>query len=394
MTTLISFLGKGRSSAGGYQQATYAFEDGQQVQTAFFGAALMQRLRPQRTLLLGTAGSMWDALGIDIESNEWIELGEATERGDVNQTLLDRVSARARAAWIGAELVLIPYCRTESEQMALLADLATRVGEGESVVLDIAHAFRHLPMLALVAARYLTHVRKAIVSDIYYGALEMTNEGMTPVVKLDGLLRMLDWIEAFAAHDASGNYGRFAPLLQHDGMKASLADQLGHAAHLERVTNSADARQKITPLLGAIKGLGGATRLFADQLDQRLDWARRDSRDARERALFEAYLAREDFIRAAIYLQESVITSACIDARLDSNDHDQRETARAKLKEHREFQALSDIRNMLAHGTASGDKSKRAKAAASSTATAPALTDELRRLARTLARVAAQSKSG
>ena len=277
--------------------------------------------------------------------------------------------------------------------MVLLADLAARVDVGENVVLDITHGFRHLPMLALVAARYLAHVRKAVVSDIYYGALDMTTRGITPVVKLDGLLRMLDWIEAFAAFDASGNYGRFAPLLQHDGMSAKSAAQLALAAHLERVTNSPDARAKITPLLGKIEPRGGATRLFAAQLSQRLAWARLDRRDARELALFEAYLAREDFIRAAIYLQESVISAVCFGDRLDGNDHAQRETAREKLKEGASFRALSDIRNMLAHGTASGDQSSRAKAAASSTATAASLRSELRRLADLLAQVASKSRS-
>ena len=197
MTTLISFLGKSRKDLdAGYQRATYRFENGEQVQTTFFGAALMERLRPQRTLLLGTAGSMWDALAIDVESNEWSELGEATERGEVNQALLDRAASCTRGAMAGAELVLIPYCRDEAEQMRLLTDIAAHVGVGEQVVLDITHGFRHLPMLALVAARYLAHVRQAVVIDIYYGALDMTAQGITPVVKLDGLLRMLDWIVA------------------------------------------------------------------------------------------------------------------------------------------------------------------------------------------------------
>ncbi len=395
MTTLISFLGKSRkNSATGYQRASYQFADGQVVHTTFFGAALMQRLRPQRTLLLGTAGSMWDVLDIDVESDEWSELGEAAERGDVTQSLLDRTSACKRGAMLGAELVLIPYCRDETEQTLLLSDMAARVAEGEHVVLDITHGFRHLPMLALVAARYLAHVRKAVVIDIYYGALDMTAQGITPVVKLDGLLRMLDWIEAFAAHDASGNYAGFATLLQHDGMEAKEADQLAHAAHLERVTNSAEARAKITPLLGSIEHLGGATRLFAAELGQRLAWARKDRRDAREWELFEAYLARKDFIRAAIYLQESVVSAACFGERLDGNDHIQRETARERLKDRAEFRALSDIRNMLAHGTASGNQSERAKAAATSTASAASLATELRRLAKPLAQIAAKSKSG
>ena len=135
MTTLISFLGKNRRDpATGYQRARYCFDDGQTVQTAFFGSALMQHLRPDRTLLLGTAGSMWDALDIDTDAPEWPELIEASERSDVDQALLDRVSMRARASMAGAELVLMPYARSESEQTGLLADLATTASEARAII--------------------------------------------------------------------------------------------------------------------------------------------------------------------------------------------------------------------------------------------------------------------
>ncbi len=388
MTTLISFLGKNRAdSATGYQRATYAFDDGQRVQTPFFGSALMQRLRPKRMLLLGTAGSMWDVLDFDTEAPEWAELTESSERAEVTQELLDRVSTRARGAMQGAELVLIPYCRDEGEQMKLLADLAARVVEGEEVVLDITHGFRHLPLLALVAARYLSHVRRAVVSDIYYGALEMTADGITPVLKLDGLLHMLDWIEAFAAHDASGNYGVFAPLLVRDGMKQGSAESLERAAHLERVTNSTQAREIVTPRLAEIETLGGATRLFSDQLAQRLSWARKPSRDTRERALFDAYLERKDFLRASIYLQESAISAACNRLTIDSNEHASREQARGELKVSLAFRDLSDVRNMLAHGTVAGD-TRRTKAATAATASASTLATRLRNLALDLDRTA------
>ncbi len=383
MTTLISFLGRNRRDPGtGYQRATYAFDDGQQVQTAFFGSALMQRLRPDRTLLLGTAGSMWDALDFDTEAPEWPELIEASERSDVDQALLDRVSERARASMQGAELVLIPYGRSEDEQMRLLADLAARVGEGEQVWLDITHGFRHLPLLALVAARYLSHVRNAVVSDIYYGALEMTTNGITPVLKLDGLLRMLDWIEAFAAHDASGNYAVFAPMLVRDGMQPKSAARLERAAHLERVTNSSEARELVIPLLSEIQSLGGATRLFVGQLERRLAWARKPTREAREMGLHEAYLARKDFLRAVIYLQESTISAACNRQKLDNRDHAHREEARQSLKEtSAAFSRLSHIRNLLAHGTVSGDSGS-TKKATNATATAPELESQLRQLAK------------
>lgn len=387
MTTLISFLGKNRRDAAtGYQCATYAF-DGQTIQTPFFGSALLQRLRPTRMLLLGTAGSMWDVLDFDTEAPEWAELTEASERSEVTQELLDRVSKRTRGAMQVAELVLITYCRDEADQMELLADLAARVVKGEEVVLDITHGFRHLPLLALVAARYLSHVRGAVVKDIYYGALDMTADGITPVLRLDGLLRMLDWIEAFAAHDASGDYGVFASLLVRDGMKQSSAEALERAAHLERITNSTLARKIVTPRLAEVETIGGATRLFSNQLERRLSWARKPSRDARERALFDAYLERKDFLRASIYLQESAISAACNRLTIDSNEHASREQARETLKGSPAFRDLSDIRNMLAHGTVAGD-SRRTKAATQASASASKLADRLRELSEGLDRTA------
>jgi CRISPR-associated Csx2 family protein len=380
MTTLISFLGKNRRDpVHGYQRAIYEFPDGAQVKTAFFGAALVQRLKPDRTLLLGTAGSMWDALDFDPDAPEWAELVDATEQASVDQGLLDRVSLRAREAMPGAELVLIPYGRDEAAQLDLLANLAARVGQGEQVVLDITHGFRHLPLLALVAARYLSHVRQAVVTDIYYGALEMTANGVTPVLKLDGLLRMLDWVEALAAHDASGNYGVFAPLLVRDGLKPEAASRLESAAYLERVTNVSDARAIVTPLLDDIARLGGPTGLFKEQLAQRLAWARKPDRESRELALHLAYLARKDFLRAAIYLQESAISAACSRLKLDPGAHGQREEARESLKANPGFRSLSDIRNMLAHGTVGGD-SGRSRSAVAATASAGALAAKLAEL--------------
>jgi CRISPR-associated Csx2 family protein len=387
MTTLISFLGKSRrGQVTGYQRAIYEFDDGQKMQTSFFGSALMKRLRPDRTQLLGTAGSMWDALDFDIEAPEWSELVDAAEKSEVDQDLLDRVALRRRDSMQGAELVLMPYCRDEVEQLRLLADLASRVGEGEKVWLDITHGFRHLPMLALVAARYLSHVRKAEIAGIYYGALEMTSaEGITPVIQLDGLLRMLDWVEAFAANDASGNYGVFAQLLARDGLKPKSAELLESAAHFERVTNSNKAREIVTPLLGEIKSLGGPTRLFAEQLAHRLAWSRQPMREARERALHAAYLDREDFLRAAIYLQEAVISAACYRLKLGDSVHMDREEARDVLKSNNAFRDLSDIRNMLAHGTSSGDP-VRSLRAIDATATATDLAKRLQSLAVELSR--------
>jgi hypothetical protein len=61
--TLVSFLGKVPKERGGqYKTAHYHFEDGYQEPTSFFGLALQHYLKPDRLVILGTTGSMWDVL--------------------------------------------------------------------------------------------------------------------------------------------------------------------------------------------------------------------------------------------------------------------------------------------------------------------------------------------
>lgn len=61
VTTLISLIGKGsRNDDGGYRLASYRFDVDFIRTVPYFGLALAEYLKPQRLILAGTAGSMWD----------------------------------------------------------------------------------------------------------------------------------------------------------------------------------------------------------------------------------------------------------------------------------------------------------------------------------------------
>ncbi|HRD94530.1 MAG TPA: TIGR02221 family CRISPR-associated protein, partial [Accumulibacter sp.] len=61
MNTLISFLGKGQpDQQTGYRTTNYRFDAGFSRAVPFFGLALTEYLKPDRLVLVGTAGSMWD----------------------------------------------------------------------------------------------------------------------------------------------------------------------------------------------------------------------------------------------------------------------------------------------------------------------------------------------
>lgn len=186
MTTLISFLGKSRADASaGYRVANYRFAPNFARKVPFFGMALLEYAKPERLILVGTAGSMWDVFFDHQHTDDEATLvvSDAVDRATVTPELL-RTHEEILTQRLGmpVQCLLIPYARDSAEQAAVLSELAVVLQPSEEIILDVTHGFRHLPMLALVAARYLTHVRGVRVQELYYGALEMTNAetGETP----------------------------------------------------------------------------------------------------------------------------------------------------------------------------------------------------------------------
>jgi len=362
MTTLISFLGKGRADAqSGYRAASYKFDEGIIKTVNFFGLALAEYLQPQRLILVGTAGSMWDVFfereGAD---DETLALMDAVEGQRVDAAMLERHAKRlASELGLVVDCLLIPYARDTAEQIAVLRGLASKVTENECVSIDVTHSFRHLPMLALVAARYLAHVSKVKIEELYYGALEMTGaDGQTPVLRLSGLLKMLDWVEALATYDKDGDYGVFAPLLVDDGMEPGRAKLLVKAAFFERTSNPVKAREALTTVFPSVEAhqgeLGG---LFKGALSKRINWFRKPTRQDWEASLALASLERSDFLRAAQFMYESIATKAVYDTKGDCNNFDVRDEAMKAFRVgHKSLNKLTALRNAMSHGLRSKDQ--------------------------------------
>jgi CRISPR-associated Csx2 family protein len=367
MTTLISFLGKSRFDPNtGYRTANYRFEPGFARQVPFFGLALKEYLQPQRMVLVGTAGSMWDVFfdrqGTE-PGEELLALVDAVANDAVGQHMLDGHAQRlSDRLGIEVQCLLIGYARDEQEQAQLLLTLADVVREGERVALDVTHAFRHLPMLSLVAARYLGKVKSVQIEDIYYGALTLEDPatGETPVLRLKGLLTMLDWVDALTSFEKDGDYSVFARPLRDDGLPSERADLLRRAAFFERSGNPVKAAETLSSVFSSVEAHSGRfARLFRPQLVKRLNWFRTPQRHDKELALADACLSRSDFLRTAIFLQEAWISRAVFDAKLPVTDYDCREEHRKTGSADNEaFRQLTHLRNAMAHGIKPGQHNR------------------------------------
>ena len=319
--TLISFLGRFESfERKGYRTADYDFGDGVPAVTAFFSLGLLRHLRgkagaaPDRFIVLGTAGSMWDSFvhavltdeGLE-DVEEWVSLGDAAQENRTEQAMLDRYNARLGAVLgVSCELILISYARDIIEQTDLLWTISASLRQGESVTLDLTHGLRHLPIVGMVSAKLISATGRATIAGIYYGALELTPrpKGQTPVLRLDGLAQVDRWLAAAQIFDHTGDYGVFASLLEEDGSTPETARLLKSAAFLEQV-NRIDQAQEVLQrfrkrLVGELANMP-MSRLFSPMLDRRLDWVEKNDPYQRLRDLALSGLEHRDYVRAAVH---------------------------------------------------------------------------------------------
>lgn len=375
MTTLISFLGKGNyDPRHGYRNACYAFDRDFSRTVPFFGMALADYLKPDRLILVGTSGSMWDVF-FERESGQHdealLELIDAVEGDRVSHEMLATHAARlSERLGHAVDCVLIDYARDADGQARLLGQLAAHLHPGEQVAMDVTHSFRHLPMLALVAARFLEKVRGITVDDIYYGAYDMKDaaSGAVPVVRLKGMLAMLDWVDALSSYDKDGDYAAFAPLFEAAG-REDAGQLLRQAAFLERTNQVGQARNPLRKFREHRPTSESAMfALFRDALDERTRWVDQQTYTERQETLAEQHLARGDYLRAATLGFESIV-SRLVQLRggLDPMNYEHRRKvkdeldgevraagrARALTSAQTAYRDLRELRNALAHGSRS-----------------------------------------
>lgn len=372
MKTFVTFLGRGRDSkTTGYREATYEFPDESKKRTAFFGLALAEYIQPDRIVILGTRSSQWGVLVENLasageEEDARLELIEAETKGIVSQKHLDKVTRLMRKA-INCEVVprLIPFGKDEIEQYNILDVVAENV-HGGKLDFDLTHGFRHFGMIGFLSAFMLARVQELTVENLWYGALEMTENGNTPVLKLEGLDRVRQWLDALNRFEATGNYRVFGSLLMKDGVDAEKAKHLEKAAFHERTLNLSAAAAEIRQFTPVLAGrLTGASGLFQQRLADCLKWADLDTLSKQQTKLARQSLDRRDYLRAAIFGWEAVITVVCekkgIDAAALTNRQQQNVQSEVQSWPLRDGQQdgdtreacenLNQIRNALAHSS-------------------------------------------
>ncbi|MCL6476729.1 MAG: TIGR02221 family CRISPR-associated protein [Firmicutes bacterium] len=159
---LLTFLGTGE-----YQKTTYVLDD-YRCETEFVAEALATWLSADKVVVFLTKEAA--------QHENWKQLSHRLQRIEV-------------------QTVSIPDGRTEQEIWEIFDCVVTSVEHGDEIAIDVTHAFRSLPMVLVAVAAFLRTVKEVRVRHIFYGCY-MKGEPAAPVIDLNLLLELLDWMEA------------------------------------------------------------------------------------------------------------------------------------------------------------------------------------------------------
>lgn len=181
---LLTFVG-----TGSYKEISYQWNALEPIQTAFFAHALSTWLNPEEILVFLTQ------------------------------------EAEKHANWEGLKCILqgynitpvpIPSGKSDAELWEVFDKMVSEIDAGSEVVIDITHAFRSIPMLALVAAAFMTRAKAIQIKHILYGAFDAKDpiSGIAPVFDLTPFLILLDWMNATDQFLQNGDSRRMANILK------------------------------------------------------------------------------------------------------------------------------------------------------------------------------------
>jgi CRISPR-associated DxTHG motif protein len=227
---LLTFLGTGK-----YWKTTYVWDD-YRCETEFVAEALATWLSGDKVVVFLTKDAA--------EHDNWKQFSQRMQRWDVQE-------------------VPIPDGRTEQEIWEIFDRVVSSVEQEDEIAIDVTHAFRSLPMVLLAVAAFLREVKQVQVKHIFYGCYTQ-GEPESPVIDLNLLLELLDWMEATRRFKETGDARWIGQALKdtHNGLRREQKGEptelkgagdrlitLSQALHLARPIEAANAAQQLRDLL-------------------------------------------------------------------------------------------------------------------------------------------------
>jgi len=320
---LIAGIGGGKNKdTGTYRVANYKIENKVYEQRSFITSALEEHYGIDKTIFIGTTGSMWDNLyefyskkfQKDYDENYHLDLmaviDNATMETDIDGLNLSKFNETFKDKILG---IVTKYGMNELEifeNFNLIIKLQDELEDGDEVYLDITHSFRSNAFWMFLVMNYLTDVedKNIKVKAITYGMLEAQKDGVAPVVDLNAFYKILQWIKG--ANNLK-NYGN-SYLIEENIENEKLSKKLKNFSDALNMNYIGSLRQSINSLKKLeddIDNLEGPAKLIIPKVIK--DFMDRFASEDKD-YLFQAKLAKWHFEQkryamAYININESII---------------------------------------------------------------------------------------
>ena len=320
---LIAGIGGGKNKeTGTYRVANYKIENKVYEQRSFITSALEEHYGIDKTIFIGTAGSMWDNLyefyskkyQKNYDENYHLDLMAVTDNAtmdtDIDSLNLLKFNETFKDKILG---IVTKYGMNELEifeNFNLIIKLQDELEDGDEVYLDITHSFRSNAFWMFLVMNYLTDVqdKNITVKAISYGMLEAQKDGVAPVVDLNAFYKILQWIKG--ANNLK-NYGN-SYLIEENIENEKLSKKLKNFSDALNMNYIGSLRQSINSLKKLeddIDNLEGPAKLIIPKVIK--DFMDRFASEDKD-YLFQAKLTKWHFEQkryamAYININESII---------------------------------------------------------------------------------------
>ncbi len=256
---LIAGIGGGKNKeTGTYRVANYKIENKVYEQRSFITSALEEHYGIDKTIFIGTTGSMWDNLyefycdryHKEYDENYQIELMDTIDKSSKDDDIQELNISKFNETFKDKILAIVTkYGMNELEifeNFNLIIKLQDELKDGDEVYLDITHSFRSNAFWMFLVMNYLTDVedKNIKVKAITYGMLEAQKDGVAPVVDLNAFYKILQWIKG--ANNFK-NYGN-SYLIEENIENGKLSKKLKNFSDALNMNYIASLRQSINSL--------------------------------------------------------------------------------------------------------------------------------------------------
>ena len=188
---LIAGLGKGIKKDGKYRETNYSIEkiDKENIiykNESFITSALEKHFEIDKTIYIGTVGSMWDNLysyycnkyNLKEDEDYTFELLEASSNATQDSEFSEINIKKFNDIFEGkARIILTKFGMNTNEifeNFNLIMEIGNMLNDGDEIYLDITHSFRSNAMWMFLVINYITNVldKNVEVKMISYGMFE------------------------------------------------------------------------------------------------------------------------------------------------------------------------------------------------------------------------------